>query len=454
MKNIRPLCLPPQVLFYLPWLLGILVCLGLFNGALDHRGNSLDELKLLSHCNLRLLDSVRSWNELGFWKLGGLMSFRGSLTPLPPPTDLYSSQSTLYVVPHFFAYQFGGAASFWQMVRASVYTAAGSMAVAVATLSWLITEERVHQAKAPRFMLGLVLLAAFTATFPSEGLWGGVWNSDDRALSSVLLAMASASLALALRFHKAVWHRITAFLLVTVAIGCPRMGVMCAITVLIGRYGLPRRDRSVRAIMSWPMALALLGASAVHYIRVGLVDLTGRYVLGGSSLLDRFGLIHKMRGKGQSDLDYESVWQAFGLFWRQSELMIRSDWSIRGLENIEHLLFYLLGATGLGLLLWQMHRGSSAYLAPVSLVSAPPLIWGVLINQSVAEHPDIHAITWVVPLSLGLVVLLERIVQSARNRLGMFWAVVVGAWIAYWFFLWQVQYFLRSYPGLRGAYLN
>ena len=452
MKIIRFRRPSPQVLFYLPWVLGIVVCLALFNGALDHRGNSLDDLNLLSTCNLRLLDSVRSWKEMGFWQLGGLMSFRDSLTPLPPPTDLYSSQSTLYVVPHFFAYQFGGAAAFWQMIRTSIYTAAGAMAAAVATLSWLITEERVHQAKAPRFMLGLVLFASFTATFPSEGLWGGIWNSDDRALSSVLLALASANLALAVRFHQVFWHRITAFLLVTAAIGCPRMGVMTAITVLIGRYGFARRDRAVKAIMSWPMALSLLGASAVHYIRVGLVDLTGRYVLGGSALLDRFGLIHKMRGKGQSDLDYESVWQAFGLFWRQSELMIRGNWRLRGIENVEHLLFYLLAAAGLCLLLWQMHRGSSVYLAPVSLISAPPLIWGVLINQSVAEHPDIHAITWVVPLSLGLVVLLERIVQSARNRFGVFWAVVVGAWIAYWFFLWQVQYFLRSYPGLRGGY--
>ena len=161
-----------------------------------------------------------------------------------------------------------------------------------------------------------------------------------------------------------------------------------------------------------------------------------------------------MRGKGQSDLDYESIWQAFGFVWRQSELMIQSDWRIRGLENFEHLFLYLLAAVGLFVLLSQMHRRPSPYLAPVALVTAPPLIWGVLMNQSVAEHPDVHAIAWVAPLSLGLVVSLERIVESVRNRFGVFWAVVVGAWIGYWFFLWQVQYFLRSYPGLRGAYLN
>ena len=454
MNSIRLWLRSPQTLSYLPWGLGILVCLGLFNGALDHAGNSLQDLNLLSHCNLRLLDSVRSWNALGFWQLGGLMSFRPSLTPLPPPTELYSSQSTLYVVPHFFAYSVGGVAAFWQMVRTSVYTAAGAMAAAVAILSWLITEERVQQAKAPRFLLGLVLFAAFTATFPSEGLWGGLWNSDDRALSSVLLALASASLALAVRLQKAFWHRITAFLLVISAIGCPRLGAITAITVLIGRYGLPRRDRAVKVIMSWPMVIALFASSAVHYIRVGLVDLSGRYVLDGSSILNRFGLFHKMRGKGQSDLDYESIWQAFGFVWRQSELMIRSDWRSRGLANVEHLLLYVLAAVGLVVLLRQMHRRPSPYLAPVALVIAPPLIWGVLINQSVAEHPDIYAVTWVVPLSLGLVLVLERVVETICKRFGVFWSVVVGAWIGYWFFLWQVQYFLRSYPGLRGAYLN
>tara|TARA_Y100000766_G_C18890369_1_gene598196 strand:+ start:1841 stop:2059 length:219 start_codon:yes stop_codon:yes gene_type:complete len=70
MKIIRFRCPSPQVLFYLPWVLGIVVCLALFNGALDHRGNSLDDLNLLSTCNLRLLDSVRSWKEMGFWQLG------------------------------------------------------------------------------------------------------------------------------------------------------------------------------------------------------------------------------------------------------------------------------------------------------------------------------------------------------------------------------------------------
>ena len=117
MKFIRVVRVPLPALVYVPWVLGILVCLLLFNGALNNAGNSLNHLA--STCNLRLLDSVRTWTELGFWQLGGLMSFRDSLAPLPPPNDLYSSQSTLYIIPHFVAYQLGGIPAFWQMIRAS-----------------------------------------------------------------------------------------------------------------------------------------------------------------------------------------------------------------------------------------------------------------------------------------------------------------------------------------------
>ena len=108
------------------------------------------------------------------------------------------------------------------------------------------------------------------------------------------------------------------------------------------------------------MALVLLGSSALHYVRVGLVDLTGRYVLGGSSMLDRFGLIHRMRAKGQSDLDYESIAQAFGFAWRQSELMIGR---IPFISSVEHLLLYMFSAGGLILLFKRMQ------LFPIALHS-------------------------------------------------------------------------------------
>ena len=435
------------LLAYLPWAIGVVICLALFNGALNYKDNSLDEL--FSKCNLRLLDSVRSWSDVGFWNLGGLMSFRGSLTPLPPPTHLYSSQSTLYIVPHFIAYLWGGTASFWTIVRSSAYVSAGVMSLSVAIFAWLLSEEWIKAFRSPRFLLGLAIFASFAITFPNEGIWGGLWNSDDRGLSSALLASASASFALSVRLDQVYWHRFSAVLLVFAAIGCPRMGVMLAITILLGRYGLDRKCLSVASIFSWPMALVLFGSSALHYIRVGLVDLTGRYVLGGSSMIDRFGLIHKMRAKGQSDLDYESIAQAFGFAWRQSELMIGR---IPLISSVEHLLLYMFSAGGLILLFKRMHCSQSHYIAPLSLVTAPPLLWGILINQSVSEHPDIHAITWVLPFSLGLFYLLELLVSFMYNRFGMFWSIIAGSWMAYWLFLWQVQYFLRFYPALRDPY--
>ena len=447
MKFIRAVRVPSPALVYVPWVLGILVCLLLFNGALNNAGNSLNHLT--STCNLRLLDSVRTWTELGFWQLGGLMSFRDSLTPLPPPNDLYSSQSTLYIIPHFVAYQLGGIPAFWQMIRASGYVAAFGMFVGVAALAWLIVAERLEKVRAPMFLLGFVLFASFAVTFPNEGIWGGLWNSDDRALSAVLVALASASLALGIRLRRHVFEWLSAIFLVIAAIGCPRMGFMSLLTVLVGRYSLSREESSNLSIYSWPMALSLMGATALHYIRVGLVDLTGRYVLSGSSMLNRFGLNHKITGKGQSDLDYDSIWQAFGFAWRQSELAIDQ---LSLLIQFEHLSLYLLAALGLIGLFFQLCRLQSRYLGAVVLTTAPPLIWGILINQSVAEHPDIHAITWVVPSALGLVMVIVRSVEVVRVRFDLFWSITIGAWASYWLFLWQVQYFLRAYPALRIPY--
>ena len=202
------------------------------------------------------------------------------------------------MVPHFIAYLWGGTTACWSIVRSSAHVSAGVMSLSVAIFAWLLSEEWIKTVRSPRFLLGFALFASFAITFPNEGIWGGLWNSDDRGLSSALLALASASFALSVRLNQVYWHRFSALLLVAAAIGCPRMGVMLAITILIGRYGLNRKYLSVTAIFSWPMVLVLLGSSALQYIRVGLVDLTGRYILGGSSILDRFGFIHKIRTKG------------------------------------------------------------------------------------------------------------------------------------------------------------
>lgn len=163
-------------------------------------------------------------------------------------------------------------------------------------------------------------------------------------MSAVLAGLASASLALAIRLRRQAFEWLSAILLVIAAIGSPRMGFMCLLTVLVGRYCLSRKESANRSIFSWPMAISLMGATALHYIRSALVDLTGHHGLSGSWMLNRFGLSHKIKGKGQSDLDYDSIGQAFGFAWRQSELAIKQ---LPLSMHLEHLVLYLLAAVGL-----------------------------------------------------------------------------------------------------------
>ena len=59
---------------WMPLVLGILFCTAMFAMALLTSGKGLRQLSVT--CNWRLLDSVQSWIQHGFWELGGLLSFR------------------------------------------------------------------------------------------------------------------------------------------------------------------------------------------------------------------------------------------------------------------------------------------------------------------------------------------------------------------------------------------
>lgn len=75
---------------------------------------------------------------------------------------------------------------------------------------------------------------------------------------------------------------------------------------------------------------------------------------------------------------------------------------------------------------------------------APALLWTVLIHQSVAEHPDVQAIIWAAPFALGWAWLVLCVCRWLSKRLGDVWTVFAGCWMAYWLFLWQVQYLLGA----------
>jgi len=69
----------------------------------------------------------------------------------------------------------------------------------------------------------MVVFCSFAAAFTQEGSWGGVRNSGDRGLSSVLVALSATALALASRLRLSLFIWPSAIALVTAATGCPSL---------------------------------------------------------------------------------------------------------------------------------------------------------------------------------------------------------------------------------------
>ena len=412
----------------------------MFAMALMTSGKGLRSLDVT--CNFRLLDSVQSWRDHGFWELGGLLSFRDAREVLPGlPESLYKSQGSLYLIPHAIAHRLWGEAGFWTMVRFSTIAYAALTSLGVSCIAGLLVEERQVVIGQSRRLLPLVMLVAALAAIPQEGIWGSLWNVDDRALSSVLITVAATAAGLAIRLDRRWLEQLAAALLLLSSLGCPRMGVMLAIT--IGAFSVLGPPSTLLRLR---LATLCVCASALHYLRVLVVDSWGLFNLKGSGPLLRFGFTHEVAERGQSKLDYDHLFQAFGFAWRQSQ------WAIDRLSlatNLQHLAVYGLAAVGLVLLLRESTRHGSRYQPVLVLLVAPALIWTVLIHQSVSEHPDIHAITWSAGFALGWAWLVFVICRWLGPRLGNLWTLFTGSWIGYWLFLWQVQYLLRAYPNLR-----
>lgn len=423
----------------IPFLLLGVFALAMFSMALLASGKGLRNLDVT--CNYRLLDSVSSWLDHGFWQLGGLLSFRDDRTAAAGlPESLYKSQSSLYVIPHYIATAIWGEEGFWAMVRTTTVVFAGVMATCCVTLTSLFVEE--HQpAGGSRWLLPLSAFTAFAAALPQEGIWGSLWNYDDRALATVLLTMAATSWGLGIRSERRWPQQLGSVLLITAALACPRMGAMLVLVAAVAAWLDPKQGLFDRRL-----AMACGLATVAHYLRVLLVDSWGIFNLKGTGPLVRFGFTHEVLERGQSSLPYDHILQAFTFAWRQSQ------WSIDELSlstNLQHLAVYLLAGLGLILLLLDSEAIRSRYRSVLVLMIAPALLWTVLIHQSVAEHPDVHAIMWAAPFALGWAWLVLCICRWLSKRLGDVWTVFAGCWIAYWLFLWQVQYLLRAYPNLR-----
>lgn len=426
---------------WMPLIAGVLFCSAMFGMALLSSGEGLRQLSVT--CNWRLLDSVQAWNLHGFWELGGLLTFRNTRELITEfPTYLYKSQSFIYMLPHYFATSVWGEQAFWVVVRITTVAFAVLTSVSSMVIAGLVVEERVRPPGVASWLVPAAMFSAFAAAAPQEGVWASLWNYDDRALSSVLLSCAAAILASGIRFRRHWMSRIGSILVVASALACPRMGVMVAVVLLIGaKIGMGS------GLMSWRLAAATFIASFSHYIRVLIVDSWGIFVLKGSGPLVRFGYTHEVENLGQSSLPYEGPLDAFTFMWRQSQWLIDKSLPMRA--NVEHFLVYLLAFLGLIILILGCKKIRSAYGDVLFLLIAPGMLWTLLINQSVAEHPDIHAIILSCSFALGWAMLLHRISIILIKCFGQSWSYFLSVLIPYTLFLWQVQYFLRAYPVLR-----
>ncbi|MDA0258628.1 MAG: hypothetical protein O2972_08080, partial [Cyanobacteria bacterium] len=304
---------------------------------------------------------------------------------------------------------------------------AGVTSLCCVALTVLFIEE--HQPTGgSRLLLPLSAFAAFCAALPQEGIWGSLWNYDDRALATVLLTLAATSWGLSIRSGRRWLQYFGSVLLITAALTCPRMGAMLALTAAMAAWLDPGQ-----CFFDRRLALASGLATAAHYLRVLVVDSWGIFVLKGTGPLVRFGFTHEVLERGQPSLPYDHILQAFTFAWRQSQ------WSIDALSlstNLQHLAVYLLAGLGLILLLNHSQAIRSRYRPVLVLMIAPALLWTVLMHQSVAEHPDVHAIVWSAPFALGWPWLVWCICRWLSKRLGDGWTVFAGCWMAYWLFLW------------------
>lgn len=271
-----------------PFLLLLVFATAMFAMALMISGKGLRSLDVT--CNFRLLDSVRSWLDHGFWELGGLLSFRDAREALPGlPDSLYKSQGTLYMIPHALAHAVWGESGFWTMVRVSTIAYAALTSLGVSCIAGLLVEER-QVVGASRRLVPLVMLVAALAAIPQKGIWGALWNVDDRALSAALVTAAATAAGLAIRLDRRWFNHVAAGLLVLASLGCPRMGVMLAITIgAFSALGPPSTLLRLR------LAVLCFSASVLHYLRVLVVDSWGLFHLKGSGPLLRFGLPMKWR---------------------------------------------------------------------------------------------------------------------------------------------------------------
>jgi len=402
--------------------------------------------RLGSEHNKRLLNSARAWIDHGYWKLSGFLYFNEDYSGAFPEL-LYRSHSPFYVLPHFVALRNGGESSFWLIVGLIPVFTAFLLSVCLAGLTWILVKSLPanHRWADVRGSAFVSAVSAFSITFTSEPIWSLSWNTFDGS-AALLVFVIAITIALACRSSRfRQFDRLPSLLLILSSLLCSRFGLALTVAILlihliedkhIKKYGLIQKS----SIFSWPVIFLILLVSLSHFLHLAIASGWQGLHFRGSDLLPRMGLSAWWEHAGQGPLDYKTPLDAFTFIWNQSEIVINK---LPLWLSFHHALVWSVALISTACLVGEKKNfHTRPYLL---LLLLPTLIWTVFLNQSAAEHPDLISILWLPAYVLGAATLFGRLfaflcIRVRRNQAYLYMALLL--WL---FFLWQNQYFMRTY---------
>lgn len=405
--------------------------------------------------NHRLLNSARAWADYGFWKLGGFLNFQYDYAGNANPQGLflYRSHVPIYALLHYLAFSLNGEQGYWLVVGWIPVMAAFAVSLSLAVIAYHSSvRDGAGSFRPSSWCVAPIIPAtiAFAIAFPSEPIWSLAWNIFDGSLSLVLLLVGIAVCVSSRRRHA--WEAIGVGFILLSAFVCARFGILLALVMAAVKFLSAAAESRVhdqateRAPFRWTIILAAFLLASSHFAHIWIGQKVLGISLGGQKILYRLGLTHLFREEGQNRIDYHTPLSTFTFLWRQSEAAIGAlpPWM-----NSYHFLVWTLAIVCFTVIVSRVRDFPGKPFWDVLLLL--PLAWCVLFNQSAAEHPDLVGILWlpafVLGLSSGCTALYARLASRWRRAAAVWWT----GGLLYLLFLWQIQYFLRAYPQMRGS---
>jgi hypothetical protein len=402
--------------------------------------------RLTSNHNMRLLHSAQAWIDHGFWKLSGFLYFQEDYNGSLPDT-LYQSHVPFYVFPHYVALRSGGESRFWLIVGLIPVFTAVVMSACLAVITWAVVRSLPASQRwaGVRGCASVAAVAAFSITFTSEPIWSLSWNTFDGSAAYLVfvVAIAVAFACRSTRLQGFAW--LSSLLLICSAFLCARFGLATVATILFIRLTeLNRRSEYAevrsQSLFSWPVTAITLLASLSHFLHLMVAIHWQKLRFRGSDLLPRMGFTSWFENAGQGPLDYHTPLDAFTFIWRQCEGVINK---LPLWLSLQHGIIWSVALISIACLVGEKRAyPTRPYLL---LLLLPTLIWTVLLNQSAAEHPDLISFLWLPAYVLGAATLFARLFAFLRLRIRSNQAYLYLILLMWLFFLWQNQYFMRTY---------